>query len=168
MEQGGWDLSWRHWPLTILSTKLLEVMLLHWSKNWGSVPTCTKEEEEGGDVVGYNISGMPSPMAPLLPRVSKTGRDTTTRLSVTLMSLNPTLQVRPLCQRGMTRLTQVSIAHWNRNSVFGLALPYLIGGKGLRQAKGRPLQNLCQRPVYTALKASLTRRSHVLETVKKG
>ena len=40
--------------------------------------------------------------------------------------------------------------------------------KRLRQAYGRLLLSLSQRPVYTAIKASLTRRNCVLETVKKG
>ena len=39
---------------------------------------------------------------------------------------------------------------------------------GLRQAHGRLLQSLCRRPVYMAIQASLTRRSHILETMKKG
>ena len=33
LNKGGWYLSWRWWPKTILSTNLLHVMLLHWSKN---------------------------------------------------------------------------------------------------------------------------------------
>ena len=37
--KGGWDQSWRWWPQTILSTNLLDVMLLHWSKNLKSIPT---------------------------------------------------------------------------------------------------------------------------------
>ena len=52
------------------------------------------------------------PHDPLLPSISRTGRDTTTgRLLATWMSLNPTLQVRPLSQRGTTRLWHRPLLH---------------------------------------------------------
>ena len=52
--------------------------------------------------------GVQTPTAPLLPSISKTDRDTTSsRLLATWTSLSPTLQVRPLSQRGTTR-------PWNR------------------------------------------------------
>ena len=51
-------------------------------------------------------------MAPLLPSISRTGRDTTTsRLLVTWISLSPTLQVRPLSQRGTNRLQHRPLLH---------------------------------------------------------
>ena len=37
--KGGHDLHWRWWSWTILSTNLLELMLLHCSKKWESIPT---------------------------------------------------------------------------------------------------------------------------------
>ena len=43
-------------------------------KNLGSIPTCTTEEDDVQEVVDCSISGMPSSMASLLPRVNGTGR----------------------------------------------------------------------------------------------
>ena len=49
-------------------------------------------------------------MAPFFPSIKRTGRDTTTsRLPATMMSLIPTLQGRPLCQRSTTRLWNGSL-----------------------------------------------------------
>ena len=48
-------------------------MLLHSSEFFGSVPTL-RDEDDGDEVVDYNKSGTLSPMAPLLARVSGTGR----------------------------------------------------------------------------------------------
>ena len=121
------DLCWRWWSITILSTNLLEVILLHWSKNWWSVPTCTTEEEDDMETVDCNTSGMPTPMTAHLPRVSRTGRDTTTsRLSANLISLSPTLQAGLLCQ-GPSSTSLFCILKWN--PVLGPALPPLIWGK---------------------------------------
>ena len=96
-------------------------------------------------------------------------KDTTTsRLSATLMSLSLTLQGRHLCQWGTSRL-------WHRPLLLIEMEPSLWSDfatshrrKRLRQAHGRLLLSLCQRPDYMAIKASLTRRNCVLETVKKG
>ena len=120
-------------------------------------------------LVDYNTSGMPFPHSPLLPRVSRTGRDTATnRLPSTLMSLNPTLQVRSLCWRGTTKLWQRSLLHTeNGAQSLLLPLPPPIGGKDWDMPMEDCLLILCQRPGYMAIKASLTRRNYVLETVKK-
>ena len=41
----------------------------------GNVPTCTKDEEDGEEVVDCSTSGM-APLTPHLPGVSGTGRST--------------------------------------------------------------------------------------------
>ena len=126
------------------------------NQNLWSVPTCiTEEDEEVEEDVDCNTSGMLIPMVPLLPSMSRTGRDTTTgRLPAILTCLSPYLQVRLLCQRGTTRL-------WHTWS--GLAF-----GKRWRQAYWKLLLTMCLRPVYMFIKASITRRNSVLETVEKG
>ena len=95
-------------------------------------------------------------MAPLLPSISRTGLS------------KRTLQVRPLSQRG-------TIRPWHRPLLHSEVEPRLWPGfatplrwKRLRQAHGRLLLSLCQRPVYMAIHTSLIRRNHILETVKKG
>ena len=40
----GLHLSSRWWPFIILSINLLEIMFLHWSTNFGGVPTCTRDD----------------------------------------------------------------------------------------------------------------------------
>ena len=135
-------------------------MLLYLSKNWWSMLTCTTEEENDGRVVDCNTSWMP-PLAHL--RVSRNGRDTSTRrFSAFLMSLSLILQVKGAPLDSGTGL--FCILKWN--PVFGLAVPPIIGGR-LRQPHGRLLLTMWWRPVYMVINASLTRRNHVLETVKK-
>ena len=95
----GWHLSWRWWLLTILGTKLLVVKLLHWSKNFGSVPSCTMDGADGDKDGDGNTSVTVFPMAPLVLRVSGTEK-------CTLMTFSPSIQVRLLCQRGTTRHQQ--------------------------------------------------------------
>ena len=69
-KNGGWHLSWRWWPCTISCKNLLEVMLLHWSKNSGlGIPNCTEEDDEN-----CNSSGMTPPTACHLPKVIVTGQ----------------------------------------------------------------------------------------------
>ena len=104
-------------------------MLLHSSKNWESVPAYTPEADDEGCRLWHVRNA--NPHAPLLPGVSRTGRDTiTSRLSATLMSLHPNLQVRPLCQRGITGLQGlVSFYTLKWNPVLVLAFPPIIGGK---------------------------------------
>ena len=41
-------------------------MLLHSSKNYGSVLTCTTDEYDGGEVVDCNTSGFPSQWLPFI------------------------------------------------------------------------------------------------------
>ena len=97
------NLSWRWWPLTTLCTSLLEVMILHWSKMFGSVPICTTDEDEGDEVVNCNTSGTLSPMASLLSRVSVTGRCIPSWPSATLMTFSSVIQKRLLCQVDTSR-----------------------------------------------------------------
>ena len=53
------------------------------------------------------------------------------------------------------------------NPVCGPGLTTPPRRKRLRQAHGRLLLSLCQRPVNTAIQAGLTRKNHISETVKK-
>ena len=53
-------------------------MPLNWSKNFGSIPTFTTDEDNSDEVGDCNTAGTPSLMAPLLPRVGGTGRCTPT------------------------------------------------------------------------------------------
>ena len=101
------------------------------------------------------------------PRLSSTGRDTaTSRLLATLMSLSPTSKWGLFAKEAAldSGISLFCTLKWN--TVLGLAFPPLIGGK-LRKYHGKLLVSLCQRPVYMAIKASITRRNHVPETVKK-
>ena len=80
-------------------------MLLHWSKNWGSVQTCTTEEDDDGDgdrVVDYHTSGMPTLWLPFFQELVELADTTTNIFSATLTCLYPTRQARPPCQRGTT------------------------------------------------------------------
>ena len=116
--------------------------------------------------VTHQEHGPPQP--PFPPSISRTGRDTaTSRLLSTWMSLSPTLQVRSL-SKGCTTIP------WHRSLLHhemeprpwpGFATPFMW--KRLRQAHGRLLLSLCQRPVDMAIQASLNSRNHILETVKK-
>ena len=145
--KGGWHLSWRWWPQTILSTNLLDVMLLHWSKNLKSIPTWKTADEDNEGAEDCTTSGVLTPMAPFLPSISRTGGDTaTSRLLSTWMSLIPTLKMRPLSQRWTTRPWHRSLLHCKNESspLPGHATP--PRGKRLRQPHGL-LLSLCQRPV---------------------
>ena len=90
-----------------------------------------------------DTSGTPTPMAPHLHSISRTGRDTTTsRHLATWKSLSPTLQVRPLLHSEMAPSLWPGFATSLRE-------------KRLRQAYGGLLLSLCQRPVYLDLQANL-------------
>ena len=168
--KGGWDLSWRWWLWTMLSTNLLDVMLLHWSKNLKTIPTwkaADVDDKEAEEAENSSTSGVPNPMPPFSPSLSRTGGDTaTSRLLATQTSLIQTLQVRPLsqgcptrpCHRPWHRYCELEPSPWS-----GLATP--LRRKRLRQTHR---VSLCQEPINTALQASLTRRNHIPETVKKG
>ena len=118
--------------------------------------------------MNHNTSGKPSPTAPLLPSIGRTGRDITpSRLSATFIGLSPTLQVKLLCKRGTIRLCHRSLSHIEMEPIPGSGFPPLIERKD-RKAPGRLLLSLCQRPDYTTKEASFTRRNHVIETGKKG
>ena len=113
-------------------------------------------------------SGVPAPTDPFPACVSRTGGDiATSRLLTTWMSLIPTLQVRTLSQRRITRPWHRSLLHHEMEPSPwpGLATP--LRGKRLRQTHRRLLLSLCKRPVNTAIQAGLTRRNHIPETVKK-
>ena len=124
----------------ILSTNLLEVMFLHWSKKLKSIPILEKtadDEDEGED---YNTSGELTPLAPLPPSISRTSRNTaTSRLLATWMGLIPTLHVRPLSQS--TPLDPATglfcTVKWNPGC--SLALPSLLDGKDW----DKPVEDCC-------------------------
>ena len=108
------------------------------------------------------------PHGPLSSCINRTGGDTaTSRLLATWMSLIPTLQVRPLSPRCTTRPWHSSLLHCEMEPSPWPGLCTPLRGKRLRQTHGRLLLSLCQRPCNTAIQASLTRRNHIPETVKK-
>ena len=71
---GGLHLSWRWWPLTMLSKNHLESMLFHWSRKWVRVPTYTMKEDDASEVEDSSTSGMPSHMALFLLRIRRTSK----------------------------------------------------------------------------------------------
>ena len=86
----------------------------------------------------------------------------------TWKSLSSTLQVRPLSQRGTTRPWHRPLLHSEMEPSQWPVFATSFRGKRLRQAHGGLLLSLSQRPVYTAIQASFTRRNHILNTLKKG
>ena len=138
--KGGQDLSWRWWPQTILSTNLLEVMLLHWSKKIEKHTNLKNSRWRwwGGQGMWHIKSANP-PQLPFLLVSAELGDNATSRLLTTCMTLISTLQVRPLNQRCISR-------PWNRFLLHceieaspwpGFATP--LRRKGLRQTHGRLL-----------------------------
>ena len=59
-------------------------MIIDWSENRQSVPTCTTDED---DVLDFNTSGLPSPMAAILSRISETTTGVTRWLPAMLILL---------------------------------------------------------------------------------
>ena len=103
-------------------------------QKWESIPTCKTKDEDDKEAVDWGTSGVLTPMASLLPSISRTGRDTTiSRLPVTWMSLNPILQVRPLSQRGTTRLWHRYLLLIEMEPHYLLCFFHLSWGKRLRQ-----------------------------------
>ena len=109
-------------------------MFLHDSKNWGSVPTCTTEEDDHDEIVASNTLGMQYATPHLLPRFDRAGRNTTTRFSATLLSPSLTLKARPLCQRGITRLQHRSLLCTEMGACLWPGFPTSHRRKGLKQA----------------------------------
>ena len=142
-------------------------MLIQWSKKWGSVPTCTTEDDD--EVVdSWHIRNTILPVC-IFPRVSRTCRDTNTReFSATLMNPSCNLQVRPLGQRGTTRPWQRSLLHIEMEASLWFGFVTSHRRKILRQTHGRLLMSLYQISIYTVMKASLTRWEQVLVSVMKG
>ena len=97
------------------------------------------------------------PTACLLPRVSRTSRDTTTRsFSATSMSLRLSLQVSHLCHSGTTRLWNRSLLHIEMEPSLWFGFATSHGRIRLKQVHGRLLLSLCNWAAYMAIKASLT------------
>ena len=97
-KEGGWDISWRWWPRTILSTNLLDIMLLHWSKNLKSIQTWNTadvDDEEDEEVEGCGTSGALTPTPTFPSSLSRTGGNSaTSRLLAMQTSLIPTLKYK--------------------------------------------------------------------------
>ena len=147
-------------PWAILGTNLLRVMLLHWSKNVGSVPTCRTDEDDGEDVVDCITSGILSLLGSLLPGVSGTGRYTTRWLPAALMTLSPSVQVRLLCQGGICRLQHRLLLHIKPETSLISGFSTSHRGWKLGKLKCRLLLTLSQRQVDAVdviIKESLSR-----------
>ena len=160
---GKWNLSWRWWPFTVLSTKLLKVMLLHWFKYSGRVMTCTTEEDEDCD-----ISGTMPTIAPLLPRISDTDWCTFFWLPAKPVTIRLRIKVRLLWHIGTTKLWQRPLLKLNQNPALDLILVSCMGGWGLGKSRRGLVVGLHQEPVHTAIKASLTGRKRILNVIEKG
>ena len=144
-------------------------MLLHWSKNLKSIPTLKTADKDDEEAGVCNTSGVPNPMVPIPPSISRTSGDTaTSRLLATWMSLIPTLQVWPLSQRCTTRTWHRSLLHYEMEPSPWPSLATPLRGKRLRKTDGGLLVSLYQRPVNTAIQASLTRRNHIPDCEEKG
>ena len=96
------------------------------------------------------------------------GDAATSRLLATWMNLIPSLQVRPPRQRCPTspwhRPWHRSLLYYELEPSPWSALATPLRKKRLRQTHR---MSLCQRPINTAIQASLTRRNHLLKTVNK-
>ena len=143
-------------------------MLLHWSRNFGSAPNCTTDEDNGDEGKYYNTSGTSSPTVPLLCRVSGTCRCISCWFSATLMTVRLNTKLRLLHQWGTIRL-------WHRLFLYIKLEPALWLGFGtnyrgwrLAQFKRKLLLSLWQRPVDMIVEVSLTWRKGILNIVKKG
>ena len=147
MDQG------RVWPklktlnLNHIKHKLLRSNASTLIQKWESILTWkTKEDDE--EAVDCDTSGVQTPIAALLPSISRTGRLTTTsRLLTTWMSLSPTLYARPLSQRGTNRLLHRLVLHSEKEPSPWPGFSTFLREKRLRQAYGGLLLRLCQRPV---------------------
>ena len=99
--------------------------------------------------------------------VRETGRSITIRrLPTTYMTVCPSVWVRLLCQSTPTWLHQRASLHIKQKPALGLVLSPLTEVKRLRQARGRMVLSLHQRPVNVAIKMSFTRWNRVLKMAK--
>ena len=120
---GGWHLSWRWWPLTILSTNLLEVMLLHWSKNLWREPAYNQMK-----VIVMKTVTHQEWHFPWLPFFWKSVVlvDTPPTAVPPLTSIRLRLKVRNLCKEVPPDSCTGQIWTLNWNPHFGLVLVPLI------------------------------------------
>ena len=95
-------------------------------KHWRNVPTCTMDEDDVDVAVDCNISGPPSSIAPLLPRIYKSARGMTRSLHTILMTVNFSFQVRLLCQWLTSRIWHRIFFTLKWNLALGLVLLPLI------------------------------------------
>ena len=106
----GCDLSWRWWPWTILNTNLLEVMPLHCSKIEKAYQPATLKMKMMRRPWTVTHQEYQSPQPPFI-LASSDLTETLPPAAFSWMSLSPTLQVRPLSQRGTNRLQQRPLLH---------------------------------------------------------
>ena len=138
--KGGHDLSWRWWPQTILSTNLIEVMLLHWCKKMRKHTNLRTENEDDEEAVDCDTSGAPTPMAPFFLASAELGQTLPPAdFFPPGMSLNPTLQVRPLSKRGTTRLWHRPLLHTEIEYSPWPGFATSLGGKGW----DKPMEDCC-------------------------
>ena len=168
MEQGRVSPKLKMVTWTILSTNWLEVMLLHWSKKWESIPTCKTADEDDEEAVDCDTSGVLTPMVPILP-VSVEPADTLPPADF----LTPGWVSVPLSKWGLLAkeapLDPGTGLFWTVkwNPGCGLALLPLLEGKDW----DKPMEDCCwacarNQLIWPYRQASLG-RNHILETVKK-
>ena len=123
--------------------------------------TTEEEEEEEDEFVDCSTSGALSPQLTFTESVELAETLPLEDFLPSLTSLSLTLEVRPLCQRGTTRLWYRSLLPIETEPSPWPAFATSHRRKRLRQAHERLFLSLCQRPIYMATKASLSRRNHV-------
>ena len=114
-------------------------------QKWESIPTWKTKDEDERKAVDWDTSGVLTPTAPLLPSISRTGKDTTTsRLLATWRSLSPTLQVRPPSKRDTTRPWHSPLLHSEMEPSSWPSFANSLWRKRLRQAYAGLLLSLAR------------------------
>ena len=142
-------------------------MLLHWSKNFGGVPTYTTEEDNGAEVKDCNTSGMPFSMAPFFRESVELVNKPRAHFLATLMTIRLSIKVRFFSRGASPDFGTCHFSTLNWNLSFGLALAPHRGWR-LGQSKWKLFVSLCHWPVEGTWQANLTRRNGILSTVKEG
>ena len=136
-EQGRMRPKLKMVNLNHIKHNLLDVMLLHWSKNLKSIPNWKAADVDDGEakeVEDSGISGAPTTTDPLSPSLNRAGGDTaTSRLLATWKASFPQSKWGilakdvPLGPGTDSYIGLLCTVKWN--PVHGLALPPLLGGK---------------------------------------
>ena len=159
-------LSWRWLPLTILSKNLLKVISFHWSRNCGSIPTCTTNDDDGDKVVQCNTSRMPLHTVSFLHRLSWTTTSMTRWFPASLTTLKSGFKAMFLCWRWAPRIWYRLLLNIKLETHLGFTTCHR--GTRLSQAIEGLLLNLQQIPVDFSIKANLTGSNSILNGVQKG